>query len=94
MAYLIILGIVLVVVGWAVYMSKSKAGANRALKTRKPGYVGGIRRLGHGKERIESDEQRSESILRNRERYDPTVDRLDPRHPEYKRPEEPPPAEP
>ena len=93
MAYGIIGLILLAGVGWGVFMARTKAGADRAAKFSKPNYRGGVRRFTHGGPRIESDEQRSELIMRNRERYDPTIDRLDPRHKDYQERGGSPPAE-
>jgi hypothetical protein len=87
--YLIIgLGIFFVLV-WATYMSKASKDPNRKVQMEKPRYRGGsVRRFARaGRAIVQTDEQRSELILNNRDRYDPSIDRLDPRHPEFKKPE-------
>jgi hypothetical protein len=85
MAYLIIGLFIVFLVAWAWYMSKTHN--NRKVKFQKP-RVGGVRRFARaGRVIVQTDEQRSELIMNNRVRYDPSIDRLDPRHPEYKKPQ-------
>jgi hypothetical protein len=86
MAYLIIGLIIVFVVIWAAYMSKTHNDPNRKVKFEKARYRGGsVRRYARaGRTIVQTDEQRSELIMNNRVRYDPSIDRLDPRHPEYK----------
>jgi hypothetical protein len=87
-AYLIIGLIVLFVVVWATYMSRTHNDPNRKEKFEKTSFRGPIRRYARaGRTIIQTDEQRSEVIMNNRVRYDPSIDRLDPRHPEYKQPQ-------
>ncbi|MGB8197089.1 MAG: hypothetical protein WCF25_08810 [Acidimicrobiales bacterium] len=87
MAYLIIGLIIFFIVAWAWYMSKTQD--KRKVKFEKPRYRGGsVRRFARaGRTVVQTDEQRSELIMNNRVRYDPSIDRLDPRHPEYKKPQ-------
>jgi hypothetical protein len=56
----------------------------------KPRYRGGsVRRFARaGRAIVQTDEQRTELIMNNRDRYDASIDRLDPHHPEYKGPEQ------
>jgi hypothetical protein len=85
MAYLIIGLFIVFLVAWAWYMSKTHK--QREVKFQKP-RVGGVRRFARaGRVIVQTDEQRSELIMKNRVRYDPSIDRLDPRHPEYKKPQ-------
>jgi hypothetical protein len=88
MAYLIIALIIVFVVTWATYMSRTHNDPNRKVKFEKPRYRGGsVRRFARaGRTIIQTDEQRSEHIMNSRDRYDPSIDRLDPRHPDYKGP--------
>lgn len=87
MPYLIIAALIVVILGWAVYMSKTKSGANRANKFVQPQWHGPVRRFSRGgRPIVQSDEQRTELIVQNRERYDPSIDRLDPRNAQYKGP--------
>jgi hypothetical protein len=85
MAYLIIALIVLFVLMWATYMSRTHNDPNRKEKFEKTRFRGPLRRYARaGRTIIQTDEQRSEFIMNNRDTYDPAIDRLDPRHPEYK----------
>jgi hypothetical protein len=86
MAYLIIGLFIVFLVAWAWYMSKTHN--ERKVKFHKPGYrSGSVRRFARaGRVIVQTDEQRSELIMNNRVKYDPSIDRLDPRHPEYKKP--------
>jgi hypothetical protein len=87
MAYAIILGFIVVVVAWGAFMSR-RAKAGHAEKQPRSFHRGAIRRYAFGGRKIvQSDEQRSEVILENRERYDPSIDRLDPRHKDYQGPD-------
>jgi hypothetical protein len=86
-AYLIIGLIILFVVMWATWMSRTHNDPSRPVKFEKTKFRGPIRRYARaGRTIIQTDEQRSEVIMNNRVRYDPSIDRLDPRHPEYKKP--------
>jgi hypothetical protein len=89
MAYLIIGLIVFFVLTWAFYMSRTHKEEHRSAKFERPSYrSGSIRRFARaGRVIVQTEEQRSELIMNNRDRYDPTIDRLDPRHPEYKQPD-------
>ncbi|HEV2427170.1 MAG TPA: hypothetical protein VGS61_02985 [Acidimicrobiales bacterium] len=85
MPYLIIGVIVLIAVGWGVYKSKKGATGQSLAKANRPQFRGPVRRFSHGgKQRIQTDEQRSEVIMNSRQQYDPSIDRLDPRHPDYR----------
>jgi hypothetical protein len=87
MAYLIIGLLILFIVTWAIYMSRTQN--DRKVKFETPRYRAGgrVRRFTHGGHTIiQTDEQRSELIMNNRVQYDPSIDRLDPRHPDYKGP--------
>jgi hypothetical protein len=87
MAYLIILLAIFFIVTWATYMSRRSKDPGQKVKFEKTTFRGPIRRYARaGRTIIQSDEQRSEVIMNNRVRYDPSIDRLDPRHPEYKPP--------
>ena len=87
MAYLNIGLIVLFVVTWATYMSRTHNDPNRKEKFEKTSFRGPIRRYARaGRTIIQTDEQRSELIMNSRVRYDPSLDCLDPRNPEYKKP--------
>jgi hypothetical protein len=88
MAYLIIGLLIFFVLVWAAYMSKASKDPNRKVKMEKPKYLGGPRRYARaGRVIVQTDEQRSEIIMKNRDRYDASIDRLDPRHKDYKKPE-------
>jgi hypothetical protein len=69
-------------------MSKTSKDPNRDVKFEKPRYRGGsVRRFARaGRAIVQTDEQRTELIMKNRVRYDPSIDRLDPRHKDYKSP--------
>lgn len=84
MAYLIIAVLIVAVFSWAVFMSRrSKKG--HIEKFAKPNFRGPVRRYPvAGRKVIQSDEQRSEVMMQNRDRYDPSIDLLDPRHPDYR----------
>jgi hypothetical protein len=89
MAYAIIAALFIAVMGWALFMSR-RAKKGHTDKFVKPNFRGPVRRYPlAGKKIIQTDEQRSEVILANRDRYDPTIDLLDPRHKDYKGPELP-----
>jgi hypothetical protein len=85
-AYLIIGLIIIFVLIWATYKSKMSKDPNRKVEFEKPKYwSGSVRRFSRaGRVIVQTDEQRAEQIMNNRDRYDPSIDRLDPRHPEYK----------
>ena len=88
MAYLIIGLIIFFVLVWATYMSKASKDPHRKVTMEKPKYLSGVRRYGRaGRAIVQTDEQRSELIMNNRERYDASIDRLDPHHKDYKKPE-------
>ena len=87
MAYLIIGLIVFFIVVWGLYMSRTHSDPNRPVKFEKTRFRGPIRRFARaGRPIIQTDEQRTEHIMNTRDRYDPSIDRLDPRHPNYKKP--------
>jgi hypothetical protein len=89
MAYAIIAGLFVAVMGWAVFMSRRSKGGH-VDKFAKPNFRGPVRRFPvAGKKIVQTDEQRSEVILANRDQYDPTIDLLDPRHKNYKGPSTP-----
>ena len=88
MVYAIIALIFLLPLLWGIYMSR-RAKAGHGEKFAKPKYLG-IQVFTHGgRKRVQSDVQRSELILENRERYDHSIDRLDPRHKDYRSPDAP-----
>jgi|HubBroStandDraft_6_1064221.scaffolds.fasta_scaffold2373809_2 hypothetical protein len=87
MAYLIIGLVIAFVLMWATYMSKTHNDPNRKVRFEKTRYRGPLRRYARaGRTIIQTDEQRSELMMKNRDRYDASIDRLDPRHPQYKKP--------
>jgi hypothetical protein len=88
MAYLIIGLFIVFVIAWAWYQSRTHNDAKRKEKFNRPGYrSGSVRRFARaGRVIVQTDEQRSELIMNNRVNYDASIDRLDPRHPEYKKP--------
>jgi hypothetical protein len=76
--------------GYAYFMTHTKAGQRRAEKFVKPNFMGSVRRTSRlGRPVIQSDEQRSEAILANRDQYDPSIDLFDPRNQNYKGPDAP-----
>jgi hypothetical protein len=87
-AYIIIGLFIFFIVVWATYMSKTSKDPNRKVKMEKPGYhSGSVRRFARaGRVIVQTDEQRSELIMNNRVQYDHSIDRLDPRHKDYKKP--------
>jgi hypothetical protein len=89
MAYVIIGLFIFFIVVWAAYMSKASKDPSRQGKMEKPRHRGGsVRRFARaGRVIVQTDEQRSELIMNNRVRYDHSIDRLDPRHKDYKKPE-------
>ena len=89
MAYAIIAGLFIAVMGWAVFMSH-RAKRGHGEKFAKANFLGPVRRYPvGGKKIVQSDVQRSEVILANRDRYDPSIDLVDPHHRDYKGPEFP-----
>jgi hypothetical protein len=88
-AYLIIGLIIFFILVWATYKSKTSKDPHRKVQMEKPKYrSGSVRRYARpGRPIIQTDEQRAEHIANTRDRYDPSIDRLDPHHKDYKQPE-------
>jgi hypothetical protein len=74
---------------FGVYKGQSQRAAKNAGRLNYRVRLGGVRRYGRlGRPVITSDEQRSEWIHLHRDRYDASIDRLDPRHEDYVDPDE------
>jgi hypothetical protein len=89
MALTIILLLLFGAVVWAALVTHTRAGAQRAAKFDKPRWHGSVRRYSRlGRPVIQTDEQRTEWIQMNRDRYDPSIDLLDPRNPNFREKDE------
>ena len=86
MAYLIVGLVVFFILIWAFYMSKASKDPKRKVKFEKPRRKGANRYGRLGRPIVQTDEQRSELIMRNRVNYDPSIDLLDPRNKDYRGP--------
>jgi hypothetical protein len=84
-AYLIIGLIIVFVLIWATYKSKMAKDPHGNVEMEKPRWSS--RRFARaGRVIVQTPEQRAEQIMMNRDRYDPSIDRLDPHHKDYKEP--------
>jgi hypothetical protein len=84
-ALTIILVLIFGAIVWGVFMTHTKSGARRSQQFQKPNYLGTVRRHSQlGRPVIQTDEQRSEVLRMNRDRYDPSIDLLDPRNEKYR----------
>jgi hypothetical protein len=73
---------------FGVYKSRSQRASKNAGKLNYRARSGGVRRFARlGRPVIQTDEQRSEWIQLNRDRYDASIDRLDPHHADYQDPD-------
>jgi hypothetical protein len=89
-ALTIILVLIFGAIVWGVFMTHTKSGARRSQKFQKPNYLGAVRRYSRlGRPVIQTDEQRSEVMRMNRDRYDPSIDLLDPRNEKYRGDDQP-----
>lgn len=87
MAILIIGVLAISILSWAIMMSRSSRSHEwnaRAVKPR----MGRVRLFRFGAPIIQTPEQKTEWLLQNRERYDPSLDRLDPRNRNFASPQE------
>ncbi|MGA2124197.1 MAG: hypothetical protein ABSG58_07215 [Acidimicrobiales bacterium] len=75
---------------FGVYKGRSQRAAQNSGKLNYRARMGGgVRRFTSlGRPVITSDQQRAEWIQLNRDRYDASIDRLDPRHADYQEPDE------
>jgi hypothetical protein len=87
-AYTIIALVILGCIFWGWFKSHPARVARNAGKPQKQLRYGYVRRSSPlGRPVIQSDEQRSEVMWANRDRYDPSLDRLDPRHEDHQDPD-------
>jgi hypothetical protein len=85
MAYVILAALILSGVCWGFYKSGSRGAARNSGRPQRQFRYGYVRRFSPlGRSPIQSDEQRSEVMRANRDRYDPSIDRLDPRNKDYR----------
>ena len=88
MPYVIIAFVIVACVTYGVFKSNPRRVAKNAGKAQQPFRYGYFRRVTRlGRPGVQSDEQRAEIMEANRDQYDPSLDRLDPRNKNYQGPD-------